>query len=139
MFSFASKVSPPPKQTITSLVDSAGESMIRNEEDRIEYLIYAVKRALEGKILGYQLNDNEILKRFKDFGYNDGLNKKDMNKFVLDSFSLTPNYRYADAYAKGYKQGKEKAIFSTKYGGKSRKHRKVGKKTMKKKSRKHRK
>lgn len=133
MFSFASKS---PTSTVSGISESINTS---SDRKKLENLVSAVKLKSEGELEDKKLNDNEILQKLKNYGYKDGLDKKDMNKYVLDTFSLTPNYRYADAYAKGYKQGKEKAIFSTKYGGKSRRHRKGKKHSKKTHKRRHRK
>jgi len=126
--------------TLTKILDE--KSSNQNRQQQLSSLVSGVKTARDGDISAgiSPSEENDILKRFKSHGYQDGLEKRSMNQQVLDTFSLTPDYRYADAYGKAYKEGKEKAIRSTNYGGKkTRKHRKGSKKTMKKKSRKHRK
>jgi hypothetical protein len=135
MFSSKSKSYTP--ITLTKILDE--NASVQNRQEQLNSLMSAVKGSREGKISTgiTPSEENEILKRFKYHGYQDGLEKRPMNQTVLDYFSLTPDYRYADSYGKGYKQGKEKAISLTKYGGrKTRKHSKDSKKTMKRKHRK---
>jgi hypothetical protein len=142
MFSFSKKkVKPYTPPTLTNFLDQYAST--QNRQEQLNSLTAVVKGSREGKLSSSGITpseENEILKRFKDHGYQDGLEKRPMNQEVLNKFSLTTDYRYADSYGKGYKQGKEKAISLTKYGGrKTQKHHKASKKTMKKKSRKHRK
>jgi hypothetical protein len=121
MQSFLSSFSRSP-DSIIKFLDNDLSKEGQTREDQLNSLTAATYSVRKGdvSITISPSDENELLKRFKNHGYQDGLEKKPMNQNVLNSFSLTTDYRYADAYGKGYKAGKEKAFRQTSYGGKTK-------------------